>query len=292
VPPSEEEQFDSYRTVASSLKPWPVTIRTLDLGGDKLASNDDVTPELNPFLGWRAIRYCLVQEPMFREQLRAILRASVFGTVKIMFPMISGTPELKQALGILDQCKAELRAKAIGFDETLECGIMVEVPSAVIIADTLARYARFFSIGTNDLIQYSLAVDRLNDRIAHLYEPTHPAVLALIKMTVQAAQRHGLSVSVCGEMAGDPIMVPLLLGLGVTELSASPAFVPELKFLIRRLKMTEMVALAEAGLAAESAAETLSCAQDLVRQAAPILQEANVPRAPENRPAPIADLHA
>ena len=246
--PSEEEQYQAYRSVAAALKPHPVVIRTLDLGGDKFLSHLQLPPEMNPFLGWRAIRFCLEERDIFRDQLRAILRASVEGAVKVMYPMISCLDELVKANELLEQCRAELRAEKIPFNEALEVGAMIEIPSAAIIAGTLAKRVNFFSVGTNDLIQYSLAVDRLNEKIAHLYEPAHPAILSLIKMTVDAARRQGISVTVCGEMAGDPVYVPLLLGLGVHELSASPPSIPQLKFLIRRLKMSEARELAEFAL--------------------------------------------
>lgn len=272
-PPTEEEQFQAYRTVAETLKPNPVVIRTLDLGGDKLISRSQIPQEMNPFLGWRAIRFCLVEKAIFRDQLRAILRASVHGNVQIMYPMISCLSELQQANALVENYKAELRLEKIPFDEEVEIGIMIEVPSAALTASTLAKHARFFSIGTNDLIQYSLAVDRLNERIAHLYEPTHPAILCLIKLTADAGIQYKIPVSVCGEMAGDPIMVPLLLGLGVTELSASPSLVPQLKFLIRRLKMTEARELAQFALQSESGPEILNRAKDLVRTVAPGLSD-------------------
>src|SRR5213075_1616933 len=191
----------------------------------------------NPFLGWRAIRFCLQERDMFCEQLRAILRASAEGNVKMMYPMISGLDELNQANALVEQFKAELRLENIPFDEQLEIGAMIETPSAVIVAESLAKRLKFFSIGTNDLIQYSLAVDRMNERIAHLYEPTHPAIIRLIKATVDAARKNKISVSVCGEMAGEPIMNPLLIGLGVDELSAAPPLVPQIKYMVRRLKI-------------------------------------------------------
>jgi phosphotransferase system enzyme I (PtsI) len=272
-PPTEEEQFQAYRSVAESLKPNPVVIRTLDLGGDKLLSHSQIPQEMNPFLGWRAIRFCLVERAIFRDQLRAILRAGVFGDVKIMFPMISCLSELEQANSLVDKYKSELRAEKVPFNEEVEVGIMIEVPSAALTARTLAKHVRFFSIGTNDLIQYSLAVDRLNERIAHLYEPTHPAILNLIKITADAAAQRGIPVGVCGEMAGDPIMVPLLLGLGVTDLSATPPLVPQLKFLIRRLKMAEARELAEFALQCESGLEILNRAKGLVHKVAPGLSE-------------------
>jgi phosphotransferase system enzyme I (PtsI) len=271
--PTEEEQYHAYRNVAAALKPNPAIIRTIDLGGDKFLSHLDVPAEMNPFLGWRAIRYCLQEKGVFRNQLRAILRASAEGNIKIMYPMISGLDELNQANAFLEECKAELRSERIPFDENLEVGAMIEIPSAVIVADALARRLKFFSIGTNDLIQYTLAVDRMNEKVAHLYEPTHPAIVRLIKATVEAAHRNKIWTGVCGEMAGDPALTPLLLGLGVDELSATPSLVPPVKYLIRRLKMNETQELAEFALNCESPSEILSHSLNLARKAAPSLFE-------------------
>jgi phosphotransferase system enzyme I (PtsI) len=270
-PPSEDQQYHAYREAAAAMKPLPVVIRTLDLGGDKFMAHRHMPAEMNPFLGWRAIRFCLQERDMFREHLRAILRASAEGNVKMMFPMISGLEELNQATALVEEYKAELRAENIAFDENLEIGAMIETPSAVIVAESLAKRLKFFSIGTNDLIQYSLAVDRMNEKIAHLYEPTHPAIVRLIKATVDAAHKHNVWVSVCGEMAGDPVLTPLLLGLGVDELSASPPLVPSVKFLVRRLKISEARDLAAFALESESAAEILGRCQELARQIAPSL---------------------
>jgi phosphotransferase system enzyme I (PtsI) len=272
-PPDEEQQYRAYREVAAALKPLPVVIRTLDLGGDKFLAHSQMPAEMNPFLGWRAIRFCLQERELFREQLRAILRASAEGNVKMMYPMISGLDKLKQANALVEEYKEELRKENIPFDENIEIGAMIETPSAAIMADSLAKRLKFFSLGTNDLIQYSLAVDRLNEKIAHLYEPTHPAILRLIKTTVTAARQQKIWVSVCGEMAGDPVLAPLLLGLGVDELSAAPALVPPIKFIIRRLKMSEAKELAEFALNCESAAEILARCQELARQIAPSLFE-------------------
>jgi phosphotransferase system enzyme I (PtsI) len=274
--PGEQQQFEAYRRVAEVLKPHPVTIRTFDLGGDKFLSHLQVPTEMNPFLGWRAIRFCLQQSDIFREQLRAVLRASAHGNIKMMYPMISGLDELNQANALLEQYKAELRAEGIPFDEQMEIGAMIEIPSAALIADALAKRLKFFSIGTNDLIQYALAVDRMNEKIAHLYEPTHPAIIRLIKTTVDAARRHNVWVSVCGEMAGDPVMTALLIGLGVDELSAAPPLVPQVKFMIRRLKLAEAQVLAEFALGCESGAEILARCQDLARNTAPSLFENKV----------------
>jgi phosphoenolpyruvate-protein phosphotransferase (PTS system enzyme I) len=271
--PSEETQYQAYRQAAATLKPMPLVIRTLDIGGDKYLSHLQMPSEINPFLGWRAIRLCLQETELFREHLRAILRASAEGNVKMMYPMISGLDELKQANELVEVYKAELRAEGISFDENLEIGAMIETPSAVIVAESLAKRLKFFSIGTNDLIQYSLAVDRMNERIAHLYEPTHPAIVRLIKSTVDAGHKHKIWVSVCGEMASDPVLAPLLLGLGVDELSAALPLVAPVKFLVRRLKMSEAKELADFALECESAAEILGRCQDLARQIAPSLFE-------------------
>ena len=267
--PGEEEQFAAYRQVAESLAPDPVIIRTLDLGGDKLLSHVNVAEEMNPFLGWRAIRLCLEETDLFRTQLRAILRASVFGDLKIMYPMISGVEELEAANVLLDECRGQLRDEGVAFDEGIEVGVMIEIPSAAMIADSLAKRVKFFSIGTNDLIQYALAVDRLNEKIAHLYEPTHPGILRLIKTTVDAGQAHGIWTGICGEMAGDLAAVPLLLGLGVSELSVTPSMVPRVKMLIRSIEMSEARKLAEFALDSDSPKEILARAEALAKAAVP-----------------------
>src|SRR5437016_805291 len=269
--PTEEEQFQAYRQVAAALKPNPVVIRTVDLGGDKFISHLSMPQELNPFLGWRAIRFCLQERDIFRAQLRAILRASVEGNIKMMYPMISGLEELNQANALVEECRRELQARNVPIGDSIEVGAMIEIPSAVLAADSLARRVKFFSIGTNDLIQYSLAVDRLNEKIAHLYEPTHPAIVRLLKTTVESGRRNGIRVAVCGEMAGDPALVPLLLGLGVDELSVAIPAVPRVKFLIRRIKVSEARELAEFALNCESGSEILARSQDLARRIAPSL---------------------
>jgi len=273
--PTEEQQYQAYRQAAAALKPMPVVMRTLDLGGDKFLSHLQVAPELNPFLGWRAIRFCLQERGIFREQIRAILRASAEGNVKMMYPMISGLDELNQANALVEEYKAELRSQNIPFDEQMEIGAMIETPSAAIVADALAKRLKFFSIGTNDLIQYSLAVDRMNEKIAHLYEPTHPAIVRLIKATVEAAHHHKIWVSVCGEMASDPVLAPLLIGLGVDELSAAPPLVPAMKYVVRRLKLSEAKELADFALSCESGSEILARCQELARRIAPSLFENN-----------------
>ena len=237
--PSEEEQYATYRKVAEQVQPHPLIIRTFDLGGDKVAGALGSADEMNPFLGERAIRFCLEHPDMFKAQLRAIIRASAVGNIKIMFPMISGLEELRRALACLEECKAELEREGQAFNHETEVGAMIEIPSAAISADRLAREVDFFSIGTNDLIQYAIAVDRVNERIAHLYEPTHPAVLRLLKMVADAAHANDIWVGVCGEMAGDLALVPLLLGLGIDELSVGASLVPRVKRAVQSLTHSE-----------------------------------------------------
>jgi phosphotransferase system enzyme I (PtsI) len=233
------------------------------LGGDKPLEGIPglFRHETNPFLGFRAIRLCLEHPELFKEQLRAILRASAFGRVRLMYPMISGVEELTRANALLAEAKNELRKRKVDFDDKMEVGSMIEIPSAAATADLLARHCQFFSIGTNDLIQYLLAIDRGNDRIAHLYEPTHPAVLRTIKSVVDDAHRRRLPVAVCGEMAGDPIFAPLLLGLGVDELSMSPSLLPAVKYLIRAMKMSDAKKLAADALAKSDPKEIYAMAQ-------------------------------
>ncbi|MEP7013845.1 MAG: phosphoenolpyruvate--protein phosphotransferase [Verrucomicrobiota bacterium] len=256
--PTEDEQYEIYRKVAEGVRPNPLIIRTFDLGGDKLAPGTvDISDELNPFLGWRAIRFCLENIDMFKTQLRAILRASAAGNVKIMFPMISGVDELRRAISTLNECKEELRGAKIDIGEKTEIGAMIEIPSAAIFADVLAREVDFFSIGTNDLIQYALAVDRMNEKIAHLYEPTHPAVLRLLKMIADAAHANDIWVGVCGEMAGDIALIPLLLGLNIDELSVGAMLVPRVKRAVQTLDLPVCRQLVEDALKLETPGEIL-----------------------------------
>ncbi len=257
--PTEDEQYETYRKVAERVRPDPLIIRTFDLGGDKLAPGTvDISDELNPFLGWRAIRFCLENIDIFKTQLRAILRAGAVGNVKIMFPMISGLDELRGAISVLAECKEELCASKIDVGDKTEVGAMIEIPSAAISADVLAREVDFFSIGTNDLIQYALAVDRVNERIAHLYEPTHPAVLRLLKMIADAAHANEIWVGVCGEMAGDVALIPLLLGLGMDELSAGATLVPRVKRAVQSLAISECRELVEETLKLQTPSEILA----------------------------------
>ena len=248
--PTEEQQYAAYREIATGLAPAAVTIRTLDVGGDKPLPGDEqlIGPEANPFMGFRAIRMCLEHPEFFKNQLRAILRASAHGKVNLMYPMISGSEELDRANTLLSEAKAELTQRGQAFDPTIQVGTMIEIPGAAIASDLLAERCDFFSIGTNDLIQYLLAIDRGNNRIAHLYDPAHPAVLRVLKQIVDHGHARKLKVSVCGEMAGDPLYVPLLLGLGVDELSMTPSLLPSVKFLIRTMTMEEARKLAQTAL--------------------------------------------
>lgn len=249
--PSEDEQFHAYRSIAETMGRLPVVVRTLDLGGDKVIDSGSIPTlrESNPFLGYRAIRFCLDHEPMFKNQLRAILRASVHGNLKIMYPMISGCLELRKANRLLEEAKDELRAKKIPFNEEMRAGSMIEIPSAAIAADLLAPESAFFSIGTNDLIQYMIAVDRLNDRVAHLYEPTHPAIVRVLRGIVEAARNASIPVSLCGEAAGDPVLVPLLIGLGVETLSMSPGLLPNVKYVVQNMDLSEAKDIAAMAIA-------------------------------------------
>lgn len=235
TPSTEEEQFDAYKVVLEKFGGKPVIIRTLDIGGDKQIPYLNLEKELNPFLGVRAIRLCLIRKDLFKTQLRAILKASAFGKARIMYPMIAVKEEITEANKVLEEVKKELKRKKIDFDENIEVGIMVEIPSAALNAEELSEYVDFFSIGTNDLTQYTFASDRTNENLNYLYQPLHPAVLKLIKMTVDASHKNDKWTGVCGELAGDPNAIPTLVELGVDELSMSPQKIPESKKIIREL---------------------------------------------------------
>jgi len=253
--PSEEEQFEVYKRVAEMASPYPATIRTVDIGGDKFISYLDLPEELNPFMGLRGIRLCLQRCDIFDTQIRAILRASAFGKIRIMFPMISDVKELRDAKRRIGFIMEDLSRKGIPFDDRVRIGAMIEVPSAALTARILAKEADFLSIGTNDLIQYCLAVDRVNERVSYLYDPFHPSVLMLIKETVEAARIAGIPVSVCGEMAGDPLSAALLVGLGVDELSMSTSSIPAIKEMIRSTSYEELREMARKALSMESGEE-------------------------------------
>lgn len=248
--PTEDEQYLAYRNTVETMKGLPVVIRTFDLGGDKMSNIPELgmMPESNPFLGYRAIRYCLDNVEFFTTQLRAILRASIHGDIRVMYPMISGAPELEQANEYLEIAKEQLKREGIPFNEDLAAGSMIEIPSAAVACDTLVAGSSFFSIGSNDLIQYLIAVDRLNDRVAHLYEPTHPAVIRILDQVVTAAKKGNREVSICGEMAGDPVMVPMLIGLGIESLSIAPGLLPNVKFVVQSMTLKEAQDLAEMAL--------------------------------------------
>jgi phosphotransferase system enzyme I (PtsI) len=241
----EEFQFDSYSKVLKAMGGKPVTIRTVDIGGDKMLPDFQATDEKNPLLGWRAIRFSLALPALFKTQLRAILRASVFGNVRIMFPLISGIEELEQALALLDEARGECRKKHQAYADNIEVGTMIEVPSAAIASDILAEKSDFFSIGTNDLVQYSLAVDRGNEKVSYLARPLHPAVLRLLKMIIDNAHAKGIKAAMCGEMAGDPLTASLLLGMGLDEFSMSASAVPQVKNIIREATITSCRVLSE-----------------------------------------------
>lgn len=266
---NEEEQFEAYKTTAETVYPLSVIFRTLDIGGDKFLSQIEMPHELNPFMGMRAIRFSLHRPDLFRVQLRAMLRASAYGKVRIMFPLISTLDELSHALEHLEEVKQDLRRRRVPFNEKLDVGCMIEVPSAAILAERLVNHVNFFSIGTNDLVQYSLAVDRANPDIAFLYQPPHPAVLRLIRNVVTVACDHGKWVSLCGEMAAEPLYTPLVLGMGIHELSMSPVAIPPIRRLIRRIHMYDAEHLVAEALRCGNADEVEALCRALIAKACP-----------------------
>ncbi len=253
--PSEEDQYHAYSSVLKAMRGRSVTIRTLDLGGDKIMAGFSLDADANPLLGWRAIRFCLAKPEIFRTQLRALLRSSVNGSLRIMFPLISAAEELSRIAETLSEVKEELRRENAQFREDIPIGIMIEVPSAALSSDILAAHADFFSIGTNDLIQYTLAVDRGNERVAYLYQPFHPGVLRLIRTTIENAHANGLPVGMCGEMAGDPLATVVLLGLGLDSFSMGPIAIPLVKRIIRSVGVMEAEAFARSLVPMSSAAQ-------------------------------------
>ncbi|MEN6363600.1 MAG: phosphoenolpyruvate--protein phosphotransferase [Rectinema sp.] len=253
--PGEEEQYRAYRSVVEAMQGKPVTIRTLDIGGDKVLPELGAKDEKNPLLGWRAIRFCLSRTEVFRTQLRAILRSAVHGDVRIMFPMITTADELERSRGLLEEARWECRSRGYPVPDKVPTGIMVEVPSAAICSDILARSADFFSIGTNDLIQYTMAVDRGNEKVAYLNEPYNPAVLRLVKITIDNAKAAGIGIGICGEMAADPAAAVLLAGLGMEEMSMSAMAIPPVKRCLRSIRIDEAKRIAESAMGMSTSAQ-------------------------------------
>ena len=273
--PSEEEQYEAYKNVAEALKPHPVTIRTLDIGGDKFVSSLQIPRDMHPFLGTRAIRFCFERPDILKTQMRAVLRASVHGNLRLMYPMISGVGELQKANAILEEVKKSLEDEKIPFDKNMPVGAMIEVPSAAITADLLAKTAHFFSVGTNDLIQYALAVDRTNEKTAYLYDPGHPAILRLIKEVIEAGHKEKIKVALCGEMSSEPIFALLLLGFGLDEFSM-PAFnILQIKELIRSVSYKDAQKIAKQVLSLSTGQEVEEFAKSRLKALAPHIVNAD-----------------
>lgn len=264
--PTEEEQFEAYKTVLERMEGKPVVVRTLDIGGDKELPYLDLPKEMNPFLGFRAIRLCLEMQDMFRTQLRALLRASVYGNLKIMFPMIATLDEFRQAKAILLEEKEKLKRQGVPVKEDIEIGMMVEIPAAAVLADQFAKEVDFFSIGTNDLIQYTMAADRMNERVSYLYQPYHPAILRLISNVIDAAHKEGKWAGMCGEMAGDPVAIPILLGLGLDEFSMSATSILRARSQMKKLSKKDAARFKETLLSMSTAEEVVA----FVKQTFPI----------------------
>ncbi len=272
--PTEDEQFEAYKQLANSFGDKPVIVRTMDLGGDKFISQLNIPKEMSPFMGWRAIRFCLARPDIFKTQLRAILRASVHDNLRVMFPMISGIEELRKAKELLEDCKRELKNEGKYYNEKLEVGAMIEVPSAALTSDVLSREVSFFSIGTNDLIQYSLAVDRTNEKIAYLYEPTHPAVLRLIKGVIEAGHNSNIWVGMCGEMCGEPSLALLLLGMGLDEFSMPSASILEIKNVIRSVSLSRAKEIADEALSLSTGTDVEKFLQAKLKEILPDIYSA------------------
>ena len=262
--PAEDVQFEEYKKVAQDMKGKPVIIRTMDIGGDKELKCLDLPSELNPFLGYRAIRISLNRPDIFKVQLRALLRASAFGDIHIMYPMIASVEEVKQANVMLDECKAELTAEGKEFNKDIKVGIMIEVPAAAVISPILAKYVDFFSIGTNDLCQYTLAVDRMNEAIGSLYQPLHPGVLCLIKHVIDASHEQGKFTGMCGELASDPVATMILLGLGLDEFSMTASSIPLIKNILRSVSKAECEEVANKALTMDTAEEITGYAKSVL----------------------------
>lgn len=271
--PSEEELFEDYKQMAEIMAPTAVTIRTLDLGGDKFSSKLALDREMNPALGLRAIRFCLKQPEIFKTQLRAILRASAFGKIRLLIPMISGLQEILDTKEILEEVMEGLQKEGLAYDADIKTGIMIEIPSAVAVADILARHVDFFSIGTNDLIQYALAIDRVNENVAYMYQPFHPAILRMIQQVVRAAKNAGIGIALCGEMAGDPLCVFILLAFGIDELSMNAGNIPLIKKAIRSVTMEEVRADLEHIFQLDTAQRVRAFITERVKQLVPDLDK-------------------
>lgn len=269
--PDEHHQARLYRRVVESVAPRQAIIRTLDVGGDKLPGEPLAEPEPNPFLGWRGIRYSLDRRDTFKDQLRAIIRSSTHGKVGIMFPLISGLREVREACDVLEQCKEDLADKGIPFSDNIEVGAMIEVPSAALMAREIAAHVDFLSIGTNDLIQYTVAVDRVNPRVSQLYKPAHPSVIRLIKMTIEGGRANGIWTGICGEMAADLILLPVLVGLGIDELSVGTPRLPSVKHAIRALNYEDCKALAKDALNLSESRLIMKAAREMAMEAYPEL---------------------